>query len=93
MQFACGSCHGTELSGSADGRGPDLKIVTRYSRSQFFNLLRKGWGVRGRKLKVMSPLALQRFHILMDWEIDPLYAYLTARANAPTMDQTSAAIR
>jgi hypothetical protein len=42
---------------------------------------------------VMGPSAKQRFHILMDWEIEPLYAYLTARANAPTMDQISGAIR
>jgi|KBSMisStaDraftv2_1062788.scaffolds.fasta_scaffold48122_2 cytochrome c553 len=91
--FACGSCHGTELIGSADGRVPDLNIVRRYSRSQFFNLLRKGWSESGRRLKVMSPLAQQRFHILMDWEIDPLYAYLTARSKAPSMDQISAAIR
>jgi len=91
--FACGVCHGTELTGSRDGRAPDLNVIRRYTRSQFFNLMRKGWGARGRRLKVMGPLARQRFHILMDWEIDPLYDYLTARANAPTIDRISGAIR
>jgi cytochrome c553 len=91
--FACGVCHGTELTGSADGSTPDLNVVTRYTRTRFFNLMRKGWGARGRRLNVMGPLARQRFHILMDWEIDPLYGYLIARANAPTVDRISSAIR
>ena len=91
--FSCGACHGTELNGSADGRAPDLDVVTRYTRSQFFDLMRQGWSADGRRLKAMAPLASQRFHILMDWEIDPLYAYLTARAKAPTMDQISGALR
>jgi cytochrome c553 len=91
--FACGACHGTELTGSPDGSTPDLNVVRHYTRSRFFNLMRKGWGARGRRLKVMGPLARQRFHILMDWEIDPLYGYLIARANAPTVDRISGAIR
>lgn len=91
--YACGACHGTELAGSADGRAPDLNIIGGYTRTQFFNLMRNGWGARGRRLGVMGPLARQRFHILMDWEIDPLYDYLVARANAPNMDQISGAIR
>lgn len=91
--FACGVCHNTQLTGSADGRAPDLGVVRRYTRARFFNLMRKGWSSNGRKLKTMAPLARQRFHILMDWEIDPLYAYLTARANAPTVDQISGASR
>lgn len=85
--FACGVCHGTELTGSADGRVPDLNITTRYTRAQFFNLMRKGWSWNARRLKVMAPLAKQRFHILADWEIDPLYEYLIARAKHP--DQTT----
>jgi cytochrome c553 len=91
--FACGACHGTELTGSPGGHAPDLNVVRRYTRHQFFNLMGVGWSAEGRRLKVMGPLAKQRFHILMDWEIEPLYAYLTARANAPTMDQISGAIR
>jgi cytochrome c553 len=78
--FACGPCHGTELTGIGDA--PDLKIVSRYSRHDFFNLMRRGWPAKGRRSKVMGPLARQRFHILADWEIAPLYEYLTARAHA-----------
>jgi hypothetical protein len=62
---------------------PDLKVTTRYTRARFFNLMRKGWSWNGRRLKIMAPLARQRFHILADWEIDPLYEYLIARAKAP----------
>lgn len=91
--FACGACHGAELNGSSDGKAPNLTITARYTRAQFFNLMRKGWSRDGRRLKVMSPLAKQRFHVLADWEIDPLYAYLVARANAPTFDQISHALR
>jgi mono/diheme cytochrome c family protein len=91
--FACGACHGTELNGSQDGSRPDLNAVKRYTRAQFFKLLRKGWSANRRRLETMAPLAQQRFHIMMDWEIDPLYAYLRARSNAPTMDQISGAIR
>ena len=88
--FACGVCHGTELTGSADGRAPDLKITTRYTRAKFFNLMRKGWSWNSRRLKVMAPLAKQRFHILADWEIDPLYEYLVARAKAPAAQSATA---
>lgn len=91
--MACGSCHATELIGSADGRAPDLNVATHYSREQFFDLLRKGIGARGYWLPTMGPLARKRFHILKDWEIDPLYAYLVARAKAPTVDQVSNSIR
>jgi cytochrome c553 len=91
--LACGVCHGGELSGSPDGLAPDLNVIVRYTRPAFFNLLHKGGGAHGRRLRTMGPLAKQRFHILQDWEIDPLYAYLTARAHAPTLDQISGAIR
>jgi cytochrome c553 len=87
--FACGVCHGTELTGSADGRAPDLKITTRYTRAQFFNLMRKGWSWNRRRLKVMAPLAKQRFHIFADWEIDPLYEYLIARAKSLQTDRVA----
>ena len=91
--MACGACHATELTGSADGRAPDLNVTTRYSREQFFNLMRQGTNAHGLWLPTMGPLAHRRFHILKDWEIDPLYAYLVARAKAPTLDQISNSIR
>ncbi|HEY1962617.1 MAG TPA: cytochrome c [Rhizomicrobium sp.] len=89
--WSCGPCHGTELIGI--GVAPDLRVVTRYSRHTFFNLMRRGWGAKKRRLKVMGPLASQRFHILADWEIDPLYEYLTARARAPKHVAVPAATR
>jgi cytochrome c553 len=91
--MACGSCHATELIGSTDGRVPDLNVTTHYSREQFFDLMRRGVNARGHWLPTMGPLARKRFHILKDWEIDPLYAYLVARAKAPTIDQISNSIR
>jgi cytochrome c553 len=91
--IACGVCHETDLTGSDDGSAPDLNVVTRYSRSAFFDLMRKGTGANHRTLRIMGPLAKQRFHILQDWEIDPLYAYLVARAKSPDMDTISNAIR
>jgi len=87
--IACGSCHGGDLSGT--DIAPDLNVIKRYSREQFFNLMRKGRGANARKLRMMRPLA-QRFHLLEDWEIDPLYAYLGARSNAPTMEEITNAI-
>ena len=88
--IACGSCHGADLSGA--GYAPDLNGTTHYTREAFFQLLRRGYGAHGKWLPTMGPLARQRFHILADWEIDPLYAYLIARAHAPTQDQLSGSI-
>jgi cytochrome c553 len=82
--FACGACHGTELTGSPEAGAPDLDVVRRYSRAQFFNLMRRGWSAGGRNLEVMAPLARDRFHLLADWEIAPLYEYLIARAREQT---------
>lgn len=86
--IACGSCHGGDLTGS-DG-APDLKVAQRYTRTQFFQLMRRGWSNHGRRLNAMAPLARTRFHNFADWEIDPLYAYLMARAKAPAPPNPSA---
>ena len=77
--MTCSLCHGSDLTGSADGKAPDLDVVASYSREQFFNLLRLGWPRGTRKLKVMTPLAQTRFHVLKDYEIDALYLYLVER--------------
>jgi mono/diheme cytochrome c family protein len=74
--IACGSCHGGDLTGSEIAS--DLNIVRRYTRTQFFQLMRRGWSNDGRRLKTMPPLARARFHRLADWQIDALYAYLMA---------------
>jgi mono/diheme cytochrome c family protein len=76
-RIACAGCHGTDLTGSRDA--PDLTIVSRYSRSGFFALLRAGRSPDGRRPKDMSR---PRFHALYDYEIDALYDYLAARAQA-----------
>jgi cytochrome c553 len=88
--IACGSCHGGDLTGS--GAVPDLNVTAHYTQTQFFQLMRRGWSHDGRPLPVMKPLARRRFHAFADWEIVPLYAYLTARAHAPTLDQISNSI-
>jgi mono/diheme cytochrome c family protein len=80
-RVTCGECHGTDLNGTA--RAPNLDTVSRYGRSQFFNLLRRGWGAGGRRLPEMGQLAVMRFHGFADYEIMALYDYLDARAHAP----------
>jgi len=80
-RIACGECHGTDLAGSA--RTADLIAVAAYSRTAFFDLLRRGWGAHGRRLPTMNRLAHIRFHAFADYEIMALFDYLSARAHAP----------
>jgi mono/diheme cytochrome c family protein len=79
-RVTCAQCHGTDLTGTAVV--PDLVAVSAYDRAGFFALLREGRGVRGHVLKTMPQLARSRFHYFADYEVDALYAYLTARAKA-----------
>ncbi len=80
-RVACSECHGTDLSGSFGA--PDLITVAAYSRTAFFDLLRRGWGKHGRRMHAMKRLARTRFHAFADYEIMALFAYLSARAHAP----------
>jgi mono/diheme cytochrome c family protein len=80
-RIACSECHGTDLAGSAGA--PDLITVAGYSRTNFFDLLRRGWGARGRRLPTMYRLARVRFHAFADYEIVALFDYLSTRAHAP----------
>lgn len=80
-RIACSECHGTDLAGLPGA--PDLMRVARYDRPAFFDLLRRGWGVNGRRLHEMSRLARVRFHVFADYEIMALFDYLSARAHAP----------
>lgn len=80
-RIACSECHGTDLAGGTNA--PDLTIVAAYSRPAFFDLLRRGWGASGRRLRSMSHLAKLRFRMFADYEIMALYDYLSARARAP----------
>jgi mono/diheme cytochrome c family protein len=74
-RIACADCHDTDLTGSATA--PDLAVVGRYSRGDFFALLRGGRGTGGR---FMPAMARSRFRALHDYEVDALYDYLSARA-------------
>ena len=80
-RISCAECHGTDLKGQ--GTAPDLARIAFYSRSAFFNLLRRGSGNNGRALPAMHRLARIRFHGFADYEIVALYDYLDARAHAP----------
>lgn len=73
-RIACGDCHGTDLAGTATA--PDLALVSRYTRAQFFALMRGGKTASGSYSKAMSR---SRFHAFYDYEIDALYDYLSAR--------------
>ena len=81
VRIACSQCHGTDLAGSSDAG--DLRSVAAYSRTAFFDLLRRGWGAHGRRLRVMGRLARSRFHAFADYEVMALFDYLSARAHAP----------
>lgn len=81
-RIGCSDCHGTDLTGSADGTAPDLSVVARYDRNAFFALMRGGKSVNGRGLKVMQRMTAARFRGFADYEIDALYDYLSARARA-----------
>ena len=76
--MACSGCHATDLTGTRTA--PDLKVAARYSRAQFFALMRVGEVPAGRRAPQMARLARTRFNVLKDYEINALYAYLVARA-------------
>jgi mono/diheme cytochrome c family protein len=76
-RIACADCHDTDLTGSETA--PDLSVVARYDRGQFFRLLKTGITPDGRRLESKMRPRFRAFH---DYEVDALYDYLTARANA-----------
>lgn len=82
-RIACSECHGTDLEGLSEAGGPDLAVISHYSRAAFFDLLRRGGGAQGRSVPTMRRLATSRFHVFADYEIMALYDYLDARAHAP----------
>ena len=82
-RIACSECHGTDLGGSSARAGPDLGVISRYSRAAFFDLLRRGIGVGGSQVPAMRRLSATRFHVFADYEIMALYDYLNARAHVP----------
>jgi cytochrome c553 len=63
----CGECHRLELRGDPPGT-PDLVVAGAYTRDQFRHLMRQ--------------VARGRFAHFTDGEVDAIYDYLVARANA-----------
>jgi mono/diheme cytochrome c family protein len=85
--IACSECHGPDLAGSPSGghgqSPPDLTVSTGYPPETFRAFLRSGKAIGDRELELMSETARARFQHLTNQEIDGLYAYLKARAEAP----------
>lgn len=79
-RVSCSVCHGLDLSGTSDGRVPNLTAMRRYALRDFFGLLREGKAKR--PLPVHRDLARTRFHDFKDYEVMALYDYLSARATA-----------
>jgi cytochrome c553 len=75
--ISCASCHGGDLTGI--GYAPDLNIVAKYTRTQFFQLLYQGRSRSGKWIPTMSPLARARFRYFHDYEVNAIYDYLIAR--------------
>jgi cytochrome c553 len=82
----CSECHGIDLRGHRGNLGgtiPDLVIAVAYSREDFNRLMRTGKALGNRELrKSMSQVARGRFSRFSEAEIDDLYSYLVARAQA-----------
>ena len=74
----CGHCHGPNLHGASnpDFTTPSLRVVAAYSPEAFAQLLRTGVALGGRKLGMMSEVAIDNLSQLTDAEIAALYSYL-----------------
>ena len=86
IRATCSECHGLELAGQRGDPAhspPDLVVAGGYSREQFRHLMRTGEPVGGRRLGLMAEVARGRFAFLTQSEVDAIYDYLAARANAP----------
>lgn len=81
-RVSCALCHGLDLSGSPDGRVPNLTILRRYRLRDLFGLLREGKAPRGNPAPAHRALARARFNDFKDYEVMALYDYLSARAQA-----------
>jgi cytochrome c553 len=81
-RVSCALCHQLDLSGTPDGRVPNLTILRRYSLRDLFGLLREGKSQRHNMVPTHYALAKARFSAFKDYEVMALYDYLSARAQA-----------
>ena len=84
VRATCGECHGLKLEGGTwpppERSPPDLNVVGGYSRADFRRLMRTGVATGGRRVGLMSQVAVGRFSRMTDAEVDAIYDYLAARA-------------
>jgi mono/diheme cytochrome c family protein len=80
----CAECHGLTLAGQGapPEHTPDLMAAGAYTREEFHRLMRTGVPTGGRRLTLMAQVARGRFAHFTDREVDAIYDYLVARANA-----------
>jgi cytochrome c553 len=89
-QVICSQCHGVNLGGTPKDPvpAPDLLVVAAYDLGGFRTLMRTGKAVGGRDTGLMSRTARGNLSSLTDDEIDAIYDYLAARAQALTTQNT-----
>jgi mono/diheme cytochrome c family protein len=81
-RVTCAECHGPELKGGRDT--PDLVVAGAYLPDDFEQLMVKGVGTGGRKLKpMMEGVSKHRFSKMTRPERDALYRYLKTLAEQP----------
>lgn len=80
---SCNECHGFSLRGDSpfDPPGkapPDLIVVAAYDKADFVKLMRTGKAAGNREIRLMSPVARERFSHWTDQEVEDLYAFFGA---------------
>jgi cytochrome c553 len=85
VRATCAECHGLTLTGHRGDPAhspPDLVAAGAYSRAEFRHLMRTGEPTGGRRLGLMGDVARGRFVHFTNREVDAIYDYLRARAEA-----------
>lgn len=86
VRATCAECHGMDLAGGRPNPEaalrPDLAVVGAYERADFHRLLRTGIAAGNRRLGMMGGVARGRYAHLTGREMDSIYDYLKARAEA-----------
>lgn len=78
----CGECHGSDLTGVADGdmAAPDLIVASGYDAGQFDRFMRTGIAPDGRERGFMSEMSREHFATITAQDLTDIHAYLIARA-------------